>query len=87
MLPIIASMLPYLYSYADTKTEPIDFHDYMLKFDRFPDDPSNSDIDLLNEKRARLYSLLRSQPNTSAVLEVIGQRGVKRNANRTASFL
>ncbi len=63
-------MVLLLYSYADTKTEPVNFHDFMVKFDRFSDDPSNAEVDLLNEKRGRLQSLLLSQPNTKAVLEV-----------------
>lgn len=42
----------------------------MIKFPRFNDDPSNVEIDALNEKRGRVLSLLLSQPNTKAVLDV-----------------
>ena len=76
-LGFVGVMVLLLYSYAATKTEPVDFHEYMIKFDRFSDDPSNAEIDLLNEKRGRLQSLLLSQPNTKAVLEVLnGQSAI-----------
>lgn len=62
--------MPFIYSYSDSRTEPVDFHDFMIKFPRFTDDPSNAEIDALNEKRGRVLSLLLSQPNTKAVLDV-----------------
>lgn len=74
--------MPFIYSYSDSRTEPVDFHDFMAKFSRFSDDPSTADVDALNEKRARVQSLLQSQPNTKAVLEVRGSWGMNTKAFR-----
>ena len=59
-----------LCSYPDTATKPIDFHKLI---DKNSDDmyaPSEEQIKKLNDLRTRMMSLLNSQPNTKAILDV-----------------
>ena len=62
----------FIFNYPDTATEPSDLGKYFEK--SYNDDgnsPSAQEIKNLNDLRSRMASLLLSQPNTKAVLQVI----------------
>ena len=59
-----------LYSYPDTATEPVDFHKFIAKSKGDEYAPSEEQITKLNDLRTRMMSLLKSQPNTKAILDV-----------------
>lgn len=59
-----------LYSYPDTATEPVDFHKLIDKRNDETYAPSEEQITKLNDLRTRMMSLLKSQPNTKAILDV-----------------
>ena len=63
----------FLFNYPDTATEPADLSKFILKKSDAVDVPSNDKITKLNESRSRMVSLLNSQPNTKAILDVIYQ--------------
>lgn len=61
----------YLFSYPDTGTEPVDFSKLIEKKNDGIDIPSQEKIFKLNDLRSRMASLLVSQPNTKAILDVL----------------
>lgn len=61
----------FLFNYPDTATEPADLSKFILKKSNAIDVPSDDKIKKLNESRSRMVTLLNSQPNTKAILDVI----------------
>ncbi len=59
-----------LHSYPDTATEPVDFQKLIGKVNDDTYAPSEEQITKLNDLRTRMMSLLKSQPNTKAILDV-----------------
>ena len=60
----------FLYNYPDTATEPVNFEDYIINKSDVAYAPSDEQIKKLNDLRSRIASLLLSQPNTKAILDV-----------------
>lgn len=58
----------FLFNYPDTATESADLSKFLLEK---IDAPSSETINKLNGSRTRMVSLLNSQPNTKAILDVM----------------
>lgn len=63
---------PFIFNYPDTATEPADIGKYFENMNESDENylPSLQNIKIINDLRSRMASLLLSQPNTKAVLQV-----------------
>ena len=60
----------FLFNYPDTATEPVSYVKLIEKDYGAVDTPSEDKISKLNDLRSNMASLLVTQPNTKAILDV-----------------